>query len=124
GEWEQVGEVAVLQRAGKEGAGRRDGLELGAVVPEADDHSSGVEVAERFEQQVDTLVVEELPEVDDRRLVGLEELSEAFGVALVRETLVSPARRIEASLVDQGGQRLLPRLGAKILHVDPRRARV
>src|SRR5439155_16276492 len=96
-------------------------LELGAVVPEADDHTAGVEAAERFEQQVDAFVVEELPEVEDRRLVGLEELRETAGIALVWKTLVSPARRIEASLVDQRGQRLLTRLGAELVHVDPRR---
>src|SRR5205085_12190809 len=84
-------------------------------VPEADDHGAGVEVAERFEQQVDALVVEELPEVDDRRLVGPEEGSEAFGVALVGEALISGV--VAASLLDERRERLVTRLGPELVHV-------
>src|SRR5207237_1394607 len=62
-EREQVSEVAMLQRTGEERARRGGGLELRSVVPEADDHRASVEVAERLEQQVNTLVVEQLPEV-------------------------------------------------------------
>ena len=58
-------------------------LELGAVVAEADDHGPRVDLAERLEQDVDALVAEELPEVEDRRLVGGEERLEPLGVPLV-----------------------------------------
>ena len=96
GEREQVDEVAVLERAGEERsrAGRR--LERLAVVAEADDHGAGVDLLQRLEQDVDALVVEELPEVDDRRLVAGEERGEPLGVALVRQPLVRVAgvRRI------------------------------
>ena len=73
GEREQVDEMAVLERACEERArtGRR--LERLPVVAEADDHRAGVDVAQRLEQDVDALVVEQLPEVDDRRPVVLRE---------------------------------------------------
>src|SRR5918994_3721321 len=76
-------EVPVLERAGEERPRWRSSLELLAVVAEADDHGAGVEALERLEEDVDALVVEELAEVDDGRLVVGEELFEAFGVALV-----------------------------------------
>ena len=50
--------------------GGRQPLELLAVVAEADDHRAGVELLQRLEQQVDALVVEQLPEVEDGRLVA------------------------------------------------------
>ena len=40
-EWDQVHEVPVLERAGEEGSRGRDSLELGAIVPEADDDGTG-----------------------------------------------------------------------------------
>ena len=64
--------------------GPRELLELLAVVAEADDHRAGIELAQRLEQNVDALVVEQLPEVDDGRFVAGEELGEALGVPLVR----------------------------------------
>ena len=120
GEREQVDEVAVLERPGEERPRRGDALELLAVVAEADDHGARVELAQRLEQQVDALVVEQLPEVDDRRLVVGEELGEALGVAVVREALVARCRvrRIAAGLVEQRGERLVPRLGAELVDVD------
>ena len=48
-------------------------LECLPVVAEADDHRARIDVAQRLQQDVDALVVEELPEVDDRRLLVLRE---------------------------------------------------
>ena len=82
-ERQQVHEVPVLERAREERALRGQGLELGPVVAEADDHGARVQLAERLEQHVDALVEEELAEVDDRRLVGREERLESVCVRLV-----------------------------------------
>ncbi len=75
-EREQVDEVPVLQGAREQRPRRRGRLELRPVVAEADDHGAGVEALERLEEDVDALVVEELAEVDDRRLVAGEERRE------------------------------------------------
>ena len=98
--------------------GGRQALELLAVVAEADDHGARVELAQRLEQQVDALVVEQLPEVDDRRLVVGEELGEPLGVAVVRQALVAVVRRVAAGLLEQRGERLGARLRAELVDVD------
>ena len=63
--------MAVLERPGEEHpAGSEllgEPLELAAVVAEADDHRARVERAERLEQQLDALVLDQLAEVDDGR---------------------------------------------------------
>ena len=119
-ERQQVDEVAVLEGAGEERPRRRGGLELGPVVAEADDHGLRLEPLQRLEQQVDALVPQELPEVDDRRAFGLEEGGETVGVPLVRQALVgvSRVRRVPARLVEQGRERLLAHLGPPLVHVD------
>ena len=106
GERKQVDEVPVLERPGEEHPlvvllGQP--LELVAVVAEPDDHRAGVEAVERLEQQVDALVLDQLPEVDDRRGVGGEERREARRVALI-------------------GEPLLPVSGVRAGHGGPRRA--
>ena len=68
----------------KSACGPAEALELLAVVAEADDHRARVHVAQRLEQNVDALVVEQLPEVDDGRLVAGEERRQALGVPFVR----------------------------------------
>ena len=73
GEREQVHEMAVLERAREERSRRGGGFELGAVVAEADDDGACVDPAKRVQQDMDALVVEQLAEVDDGRLVVLEE---------------------------------------------------
>ena len=74
GERQQVDEMAVLERPGEERlpGGQRARLlsSSRAVVAEADDHGARVEPAHRLEQQVDALVVDQLPEVDDDRAVA------------------------------------------------------
>ena len=121
--WKQVHEVAVLERAREERPRRRRGLELGAVVAEADDHRAGVEAAQRLEQEVDALVADQLAEVDDRRLVAGQELGEALGVPLVREPLlgVPRVRGVAARLLDERAQSLVPRLGPELVDVHSRR---
>src|SRR5512133_2908395 len=108
----------MLQWAGKEGLrGReplpRHALQLVPVVAEADDHGAGVQAAERLEQKLDTLVVDELPEVDDRRPVAGEERLETLGVPIVRQALVSVVLvpRVLDGFADQAIERLLVRLG-------------
>ncbi len=72
---------------------------------------------------MDALVVEQLPEVDDGRLVALEEGGQALGVALVGEPLVRVAGvgRVAAGLVEQVGQSLVPGLGPERVDVHPGR---
>src|SRR5215213_5502820 len=104
-------EVAVLESSGEERPLRPERLQLRAVVAEADDHRLRLEVVERLEQKVDALVVDELPEVDDRRLLAREEACEALGVAVVGQALVRVARvrRIASRLVEQSRQCLAAR---------------
>ena len=94
-------------------------LELLAIVAEADDHGAGVEPLERLQQDVDALVQQELPEVDDRRPLAREERGESLGVALVRKTLVrAPGiRRIAPRLLEQRGERLRPRARPPLLDI-------
>ena len=101
-ERKQMDQVPVLERPCEERVRAGEPLELLAVVAEADDHGAGVELPQRLEQHVNALVVEELPEVDDRRAIVGEELCEAIGVALVRQALARipriwsvPARLLE-----------------------------
>src|SRR5581483_469190 len=103
-ERDQVNEMPVLERAREQRPRRRERLEPRAVVAEADDERPRVEPAHRLEQQVDALVVEELPEVEDDRLVVREEPLELARVALVREPLVAVVRvrGILPALVEQG----------------------
>ena len=104
--------MAVLERAGEERApGGASASSSRAVVAEADDHGPRVDAAQRLEQQVDALVLDQLPEVDDRRLVAGEEGREPLGVALVGQPLVGVARvrRIAARLREQIGERLVAR---------------
>jgi hypothetical protein len=121
GEREQVDEVAVLEEAGEEDALRvGPRLERLAVVAEADDHRARIHALERFEQNVDALVVEELAEVHDRVLVAIEERRQALGVALVREPLVrvSRVRAVAAALVEQLGESLVAWLRPPLVDVD------
>ena len=83
--------MTMLERSGEERSRRRQRLELGAVVAEADDDRASVDVAHRVEQHMDALVVEQLSEVDDRGLVSREELREALGVPFVRQPLAHAA---------------------------------
>ena len=90
--------MAVLERAREERARRRARLELLAVVAEADDDRASVDPPQRVEEDVDALVVEQLPEVEDGRLVARRTSGEPLGVALVGQPLVRVAgvRRIVA----------------------------
>ena len=87
-----------------------------AVVAEADDHGARVEPAQRLEQQLHALVLDQLPEVDDDRPVAGEERGEPLGVALVRQPLARRCRgsagRARAS-VEQRRERLVTRLRAR-----------
>src|SRR5579884_2097265 len=105
-ERQQVDEVAMLERPGEEDALGRRRLERAAVVAEADDHRPRVEVAQRLEQELHALVLDQLPEVDDGRLLPGEERGQALRVPLVREPLVRAARvrRVAARLREQAGE--------------------
>jgi hypothetical protein len=116
--------MAMLERSREEHAQvTRDVLELRPVVAEADDHGPRVDARKRLEQHVHALVAQELPEVDNCRLVAREELAEPPGIPLVRETLarVPGVRRVVARLLDEGDQCLLARLRTPLLDVDARR---
>jgi hypothetical protein len=115
-----VHEVPVLQRSSEERPWGRDPLELGAVVAEADDDGAAPAFTESFEQDVDALVVEQLAEVENGRLVALEPGREALGVALVGKPLlrVAGVRRIAARLVEQVLERRGALLGLELLDVD------
>ena len=69
---------------------------------------------------MDALVVEELPEVDDRRPVAGEELGQALGVPLVRQPLarVSGVGRVAPCLGEQPRERLLARARPPLVDVD------
>ncbi len=99
------------------------GLELPPVVPEPDDDRPGIDAPERFEEQVHALVAKQLPEVQDRRAVGPEELGEAVGIALVRQALVCVAGvgRIAPRLPDQVRERVASPLRMELVDVDPGR---
>ena len=107
----------MLERTGEERSRRRRSLQLLAVVAEADDDRTGIDLTERVQQDVDALVVDELAEEDDRRLVTGEELREALRIPAVGMTLVRVprVRRIGPRLGEQFLQRLLARRGAKLV---------
>ena len=113
--------MPVLERPGEERAlRRRMRLELAPVVAEADDHRPRVELAQRLEQHVDALVVEELPEVDDRRLGPREERAEPLArcprPAAARPRCRGSADR--AGLLEQRRRAPRPRARAPLLDVD------
>ena len=110
GEREQVREVAVLERPGEEDAPGRGLLELGPVVAEPDDHRPRVEPVERLEQQVDALVLDQLPEVDDesaRRRRGRPRAAAALPSSGSRSSRVPGVGRVGAGLGEQVGERLV-----------------
>ena len=123
-EREQVHEVAVLERAGEEGPlGIGESLELFSIVAEAHDDGARVDALERLEKDVDALVQEELPEVDDGRLVARQERRETLGVPLVRQALVRVprVRRVSSALGDEPGERLVTRARAPLVDIHARR---
>src|SRR4051812_2972291 len=113
-------EMAMLERPGEERSLRRLRLESRTVIAEADDESARVELLHRLEQEMHALVLDQLPEVDDGRLVAREELLEAGRVALVGKALVRVAgiRRIAPRLVEQVREGLDTRLGGELVDVD------
>ncbi len=119
-EREQVDEVTVLERAGEDRPGRRDRLERLAVVAEADDDGADVEAAQRLEQHLHALVLDQLADVDDRGLVARERVLEARRVAGIGMALVA-VLRVELGLRDQAGERAQPVLGRELVDVDARR---
>src|SRR6266511_2171160 len=121
-EREQRREMAVLERPREERALRRDLLEVGAVVPEADDDRFRVEPRESLEQEVHALVVHQLAEVHDGRARLREELREPRLVVLIRQTLVGITwvRGIATGFVEQARERLCARQRAKLVDVDAR----
>src|SRR4051794_16593342 len=123
-ERQQVAQVAMLERPGEEGAERSPRLELLAEVAEADDDGARGEPGDRLEQHLDALVLDQLPEVEDRRPPPVrEEPGEAPEIALVRKPLLAVARirRIVTRFLEERGERLHPRLGTELVHVDARR---
>ncbi len=91
----------------------RERLELRAVVAEADDDRPRIEPPKRFEQDVDALVPEQLPEVDDRRPLPPR------GTPPVAPHSASSGRR---SLALSGIRRIAPGLGEQALQAPPRAA--
>ena len=92
--------MPVRERPGEEDVEPRGlRLELCAIVAESDDHSAGVEPAERLEEHLDALVADQLPVEDDGLPVTGQEGGEPLGVALVGQPLVEVpgVRRIVAA---------------------------
>ena len=87
---------------------------------EADDDGARVDVGQRLEQEVDPLLLRELADVDHGRRVARQELGEALGVPVVWEALGRPARvrRVPARLLQEGGERQLPRRRTELVDVD------
>ena len=119
-ERQQVHEVAMLERAGEEHAVGCACLELRAVVAEADDDRAGVETLERVEEHLHALVLDQLPDVNDGRLVRGEEVAKASRVSRVGMTLVAVGR-IAFCFRDQRGQSSTALLGRELVDVDARR---
>ena len=116
----QLREVTMLERPGEERPLRRHRLERRAVRAEADDDEAGVDAAHRLEQHLHAFLLDQLAEVDDRRLVAREERGEARGVALVGQALarVAGVRRVVARLLDQRRERLVARAERELVDVD------
>ena len=114
GEREQMDEVAVLERPGEERPGGRNRLELGPVVPKPTTRCARRARAARRAGRGRPFV-EQLPEVDDGRLVAGEERGQPLGVAFVGQPLVRVAgvRRVAARLVEQRRERIVARLGRR-----------
>jgi hypothetical protein len=79
--------------------------------------------ARRREQHLYALLLDQLAEVDDSRLVAGEERREAIGVPVVGQALLGVAgvRRVAARLLDERGERLVARAQRELVHVDARR---
>jgi hypothetical protein len=120
---DQVDEVAVLERAGEEDIRAGHGLQLGAVIAEADDDGARIDAIERFKKEMDALVPEQLAEVEDRRRTRAGERGKPLGVAFVREPLVGVprVRWVAAALLEQPSKCLFTRFGAKHVDVHARR---
>ena len=123
GEREEVAEVPVLERPREQ---RPQPvldcmrLETGALRAEADDDDPRTESVERVEQDVDALLLDQLPEVDDRRGIPGEERGEPFGVPLVGQPLLAVAgvRRIVPGFCEERLESLRSLLGAPQVDVD------
>ena len=72
---------------------------------------------------MNTLLFDQLPEVDDNRRVGRNEPLESRRVSLVRQPFlpVPGVRQIAARLVDQGGNSRFAGLGRPLVDIDARR---
>ena len=123
GQRQQMHEMAVLERPGEERPRRGQRLELGPVRAEADHDEARVDRLHRLQQHLHALLLDQLPEVDDGRLVAGEELREPGRVALVGQALarVAGVRTVAARLLEQRGERLVARLEAELVDVDARR---
>ena len=123
GERQQVHEMPVLERPREERARVGLGLEPRSVVAETDDHRARLQLARGLEQELNALVLDQLAEVDDGRLVAVEERREPFGVPLVGQPLVLVAvvRRVAARLLEKFGERGAALLEAELVDVDARR---
>ena len=124
GERQEMHEVAMLQRPREEHTRAGSCLELPAVVAKADDHGACVERAQSLEQKLHALVLDQLAEVDDRRLVSRMKNS-ASRAALPssgsRSFALPGVRRVTPRLLEQLGQRLAAILQHELVDVDARR---
>src|SRR5690349_11704488 len=96
----------MLERAREQRAGRRQPLELVSVVAEADDDRAGVDAVERLEQHLHALVLDQLPEVQNGRLLAREERGEAFRIPRIRMPFVAVVR-VALRLLHQSRERSL-----------------
>ena len=110
GERQQMNEVTVLQRAGEECARRRCPLEHRAIGAEADDDEARIDSLHRLEQHLHALLLDQLPEVDDRRPGLSEESGEPICVPVVRQALVAAG---------SADPRAPPRAGPRALRPGP-----
>ncbi len=123
GQRQQMNEMPVLERAREQRSRRRQLFEHPAIRAEADDHEPRIDPGHRLEQHLHAFLLDQLPEVDDRRLVSGEELGEPLGVRGVGQPLlcVPRVRRIEPRLREQAGERLAAILQPELVDVDARR---
>src|SRR5438105_1640809 len=101
GAWHPTWRIGTCPRGSGQKTFRDD-----APAPSLLDGGARGETVERFEQNLDALVLDELPEVEDRRSVLREEVLEVH-----RHVLRFPRER---------GERLVARLGTELVDVDAR----
>ena len=122
-EGQQVPEVAMLERPGEERLDPTVGgmpFERRSLRAEPHDDKACLDSGESVDENVNSLLLDQLAEVHDDRLEGLEKGLETRGIAIVGEAFLGVAgvRCIARRLHDQRGERNLARLWCPCVDVD------